>query len=66
MDLFHAGEQSKSYFWLFDDGCNFFYYYFFIIIIFYGFHSFEVKQFSPSRSVRNNNLAQMMMAGVAS
>ena len=52
MDLFHAGERNKSFF--------------LFIYFFYDFYSFEVKQFSLSRSVRNNNLAQMIMVGVAS
>ena len=34
MDLFHAGEQNKSYFWLFDDRCNFFYYFLLLLFVF--------------------------------
>ena len=63
MDLFHAvNEINRIFDYLMTAAVFFFFSFFFLTVQV----SFEVQQFSLSRSVRSNNLAQMIMVGVAS
>ena len=63
MDLFHAVNEINRIFDYLMTAAVFFLFFFFFLTVQV---SFEVQQFSLSRSVRNNNLAQMIMVGVAS
>ena len=62
MGLFHAVNEINRIFDYLMTAAVFFLFFFFLTVQV----SFEVQQFSLSRSVRNNNLAQMIMVGVAS
>ena len=63
MDLFHAvNEINRIFDYLMTAAVFFLLFLFFLTVQV----SFEVQQFNLSRSVRNNNLAQMIMVGVAS
>ena len=61
MDLFHAVNEINRIFDYLMTAAVFFFSFFLTVQV-----SFEVQQLNLSRSVRNNNLAQMIMVGVAS